>query len=82
MNDALLDSEQKVLLIGHVIEAFPLPSLPVFHFPTNTDPAVLLHFFHSYILSLKLNCLKDMMKAGCVVSCKNMKTALILSLYL
>lgn len=32
MNDALLDKEQKVLLISRVIEAFPLSSLPVFHF--------------------------------------------------
>lgn len=41
-NDASLDSEQNKLLIIHVIEAFPLLSLPVFFIisflPSSTAP--------------------------------------------
>ena len=36
MSDALLDWKKKMLLISHVIEAFPPLSLP-FSFPTNTS---------------------------------------------
>lgn len=36
MSDALSDRKKKVLLISHVIEAFPPLSLP-FSFPTNTS---------------------------------------------
>lgn len=37
MNYALLDSEQKVLLISHVTEAFPLFITACFSFATNTS---------------------------------------------